>query len=363
LRPSNTEFRQQDLAVSNSKSQNVDDSSILDKKDAILHNLGNWLADRPSIEQVSGVSGGGGPAPLKKGKLNRGIFGVPLDEVYARGGGSSVPIIVIQSVDFLLGLGENKLEGIFRIPGNRAKINKLKEAYATPKTKVNLSGEDMHDVAGTLKAFFSELPDPIFPFNTYNDFVSIARKDTAEERNPLYIEALGKLPDLNGIVIRFFFEFLYQVAQGSNLNKMTPANLGTCLGPTLLRPLRATAEQMMLAVEKDVVDHLVTDYNSLFDSVGMGTVSKSLLKNDDDEGGGKKKKKLMSKMSSKRFTSNFQQKDKVEGSRATSSSSKFEENQNYPPGKERPTSFHSVNLEQAGRSNTKTSLKSFMKKK
>ena len=218
----------------------------------------------------------------------------------------------------------------------------------------------MHDVAGTLKSFFAELPEPIFPFSVYSEFVSIARKDTAEERNPLYIEALGHLPDLNGIIIRFFFEFLYQVSLMSAENKMTPANLGTCLGPTLLRPKMATAEQLMLAVEKDVVDHLVADYNLLFDAVGMGTVSKSLLRNDDEVTGGTdgkpKKKKLMHKMSSKRFTSQFVgkplnsstggEKEKG-GASSTTSARNFQDlgGNVHPPGKERPMSFHSVNLE------------------
>ena len=220
-----------------------------------------------------------------------------------------------------------------------------------PLPQINLNGEDMHDVAGTVKSFFSELPEPIFPFSVYSEFVSIARKDTAEERNPLYIEALSHLPDLNGIIIRFFFEFLYQVSLKSTENKMTPANLGTCLGPTLLRPERATAEQLMLAVEKDVVDHLVSDYNLLFDAVGMGTVSKSLLRSDDDIGDGKQKKKksYMHKMSSKRFTSQFTGKPVASstggGGGGGSGSSSKSLPEAHPPGKERPMSFHSVNLE------------------
>ena len=144
LRPSETRFREQDLALpSNSTSENVDDSSILDQKDAILHNLARWMADRPSVEQVSTFTGGmhvvTSSSSLKaktKESTKPGIFGMALEDVYARGGGSSVPIVVIQCVDYLMGIGEAKLEGLFRIPGNKQKISRLKEAYMTPKTKV-----------------------------------------------------------------------------------------------------------------------------------------------------------------------------------------------------------------------------------
>ena len=67
------------------------------------------------------------------------MFGVELENVYALGGGNSVPVVVIQGVDYLMGLGEEKLEGLFRVPGNKQKIMQLKSAYVTPKTKVFLS--------------------------------------------------------------------------------------------------------------------------------------------------------------------------------------------------------------------------------
>ena len=144
LRPSNTEFREQDLArPSNSTSENVDESSLLDQKEQVFHNLARWLADRPSVEQVSTFTGGihvvTSASNLKaktKETTKPGIFGMALEDVYARGGGSSVPVVVIQCVDYLMGIGEAKLEGVFRIPGNKQKILRLKEAYMTPKTKV-----------------------------------------------------------------------------------------------------------------------------------------------------------------------------------------------------------------------------------
>ena len=67
----------------------------------------------------------------------------------------------------------------------------------------------MHDVAGTLKCFFSELPEPIFSYSLYDEFTKIARMDNEEERIPLYKTALESLPELNAIIIRFIFIYLF----------------------------------------------------------------------------------------------------------------------------------------------------------
>ena len=223
-----------------------------------------------------------------------------------------------------------------------------------------MNGEDLHDVSGVLKSFFSDLPEPVFPFNAYDEFTRICRIDSEEERIDLYIETLKGLPNLNAIVIRFFFEFLHTVSLASEVNKMTPANLGTCLGPSLMRPEVNTPDQMMLALEKTVVEQLVENYPIIFEEIGLQGVSKDLLKaaaaasasssssvsmieSDRDQ----KKKKWMNKVSSKRFTTNFRG-SKAQEQQAQSQTLQEPEQTHFPPGQQRPMSFHSVNLSGGG---------------
>jgi hypothetical protein len=40
---------------------------------------------------------------------------------------------------------------------------------------VDLKGKDIHVVAGILKAFFKDLPDPIFTYEAYDELTKIPR--------------------------------------------------------------------------------------------------------------------------------------------------------------------------------------------
>ena len=53
--------------------------------------------------------------------------------------------------------------------------------------------EDIHVITGALKMFFRELPEPLFTFNHFNDFVNaiskyvVALSFPPDVENPLYI--------------------------------------------------------------------------------------------------------------------------------------------------------------------------------
>jgi hypothetical protein len=38
--------------------------------------------------------------------------------------------------------------------------------------KIDLTGEDIHNVAGLLKLFFRELPEPLLTFELYESFIA-----------------------------------------------------------------------------------------------------------------------------------------------------------------------------------------------
>ncbi|XP_048450345.1 rho GTPase-activating protein 9-like [Rhincodon typus] len=83
------------------------------------------------------------------------------------------------------------VDGIYRVSGNLAIIQKLRFAvdheravttdgrYLFPEEtfrgKLNLDEpewEDIHVVTGALKMFFRELPEPLVPYEAFEDFVS-----------------------------------------------------------------------------------------------------------------------------------------------------------------------------------------------
>jgi hypothetical protein len=59
------------------------------------------------------------------------------------------------------------VEGIFRLSGNAVRVREIKTQFDRGQD-VDLSKEtDPHVVAGLIKLFLRELPEPLFPFDFY----------------------------------------------------------------------------------------------------------------------------------------------------------------------------------------------------
>eukprot|EP01120_Amphizonella_sp_Union-15-10_P001747 TRINITY_DN11896_c0_g1_i1.p1 TRINITY_DN11896_c0_g1~~TRINITY_DN11896_c0_g1_i1.p1 ORF type:complete len:649 (-),score=104.89 TRINITY_DN11896_c0_g1_i1:155-2101(-) len=63
-------------------------------------------------------------------------------------------------------------EGLFRIPGSKEIIYKLKQSI-DEGIDVDYENEDPYDIAGLLKLYLSELPEPLFPNDLFNKASSI----------------------------------------------------------------------------------------------------------------------------------------------------------------------------------------------
>lgn len=124
----------------------------------------------------------------------RSVFGISLEDLFARDG-TAVPMVVsqcIQAVD-LFGL---EVEGIYRLSGTTSHISKLRLAFDHGMVFVQFEEpgltfsdvsyvefrnpesffHDVNSVAGLLKQFFRELPDPLLTREHYQGFVEAARK-------------------------------------------------------------------------------------------------------------------------------------------------------------------------------------------
>ncbi|KFY48785.1 hypothetical protein V495_01033, partial [Pseudogymnoascus sp. VKM F-4514 (FW-929)] len=103
---------------------------------------------------------GGFRAPVPEGRV-----------AYPHGGASC-----IQAVD-LFGL---EVEGIYRVSGTAAHVNKIKAIFNNDSSKVDFRNpeaffHDVNSVAGLLKQFFRELPDPLLTHEQYAPFIAAAR--------------------------------------------------------------------------------------------------------------------------------------------------------------------------------------------
>ncbi|KAM4699204.1 active breakpoint cluster region-related protein isoform 6-T6 [Discoglossus pictus] len=188
-------------------------------------------------------------------KKQSGVFGVKISVVTKRER-SKVPYIVRQCVEEVEKRGIEEV-GIYRISGVATDIQALKAAFDTNNKDilVMLSDMDINAIAGTLKLYFRELPEPLLTDRLYLAFMEgIALSDPAAKENCM-MHLLRSLPDPNLMTFLFMLQHLKRVAEKEPINKMSLHNLATVFGPTLLRPSEAESNKAHVNLASDIWSH------------------------------------------------------------------------------------------------------------
>ncbi|MCI4386958.1 hypothetical protein PGIGA_G00068620 [Pangasianodon gigas] len=165
-----------------------------------------------------------------------GVFGVKISTVTKRER-SKVPYIVRQCLEEIERRGMEEV-GIYRVSGVATDIQALKTAFDTNNKDVSvmMSEMDVNAIAGTLKLYFRELPEPLFTDELYPNFAGgIALSDSVAKESCM-LNLLLSLPEPNLVTFLFLLDHLKRVAEKESVNKMSLHNLATVFGPTLLRP-------------------------------------------------------------------------------------------------------------------------------
>uniref|UniRef100_A0A6Q2ZP83 Uncharacterized protein n=1 Tax=Esox lucius TaxID=8010 RepID=A0A6Q2ZP83_ESOLU len=165
-----------------------------------------------------------------------GVFGVKISLVTKRER-SKVPLIIKQCVEEIERRGMEEV-GIYRVSGVATDIQALKAAFdANDKdVSVMMSEMDVNAIAGTLKLYFRELPEPLFTDELYPNFAGgIALSDSVAKESCM-LNLLLSLPEPNLVTFLFLLDHLKRIADNESVNKMSFHNLATVFGPTLLRP-------------------------------------------------------------------------------------------------------------------------------
>ncbi|KAI4713325.1 hypothetical protein J4E89_002305 [Alternaria sp. Ai002NY15] len=186
-----------------------------------------------TAQQTSGILYNNAQPPVNP------VFGVTLEDLFHRDG-SPVPMVVyqcIQAVD-LYGL---EVEGIYRIPGTSSHIQQMKALFDSDASQVDFRNpesfqHDVNSVAGLLKQFFRELPDPLLTREFYGKYIDAARIDDETMRRDSMHALINALPDPNYATLRALVLHLHRVQQSSEVNRMSTANLGICWAPSIMGP-------------------------------------------------------------------------------------------------------------------------------
>ncbi|XP_048817633.1 rho GTPase-activating protein 17 isoform X5 [Lagopus muta] len=159
-------------------------------------------------------------------------FGTPLEEHLKRSG-REIAIPIEACVMMLLETGM-KEEGLFRIAAGASKLKKLKAALDCSTSQLDEFYSDPHAVAGALKSYLRELPEPLMTYSLYEEWTQAANIQDQDKKLQELWRICNKLPKHFHANFRYLIKFLAKLAQNSDVNKMTPSNVAIVLGPNLL---------------------------------------------------------------------------------------------------------------------------------
>ncbi|XP_063076633.1 rho GTPase-activating protein 17a isoform X2 [Engraulis encrasicolus] len=159
-------------------------------------------------------------------------FGTGLDEHLKRSN-REIALPMEACVMMLLETGM-KEEGLFRIAAGASKLKKLKAALDCSTSQLEEFYSDPHAVAGALKSYLRELPEPLMTYQLYDEWIQASSVSDPDKRLQALWVVCDQLPKNNKANFRYLVKFLTKLAQDSETNKMTPSNIAIVLGPNLL---------------------------------------------------------------------------------------------------------------------------------
>lgn len=185
-----------------------------------------------------------------------GVFGFNLSRTLVQEE-NTVPIIVRKCVEEIEKRGLD-LVGIYRISGNARKKKILRSQFEENSLNTDVDDIDCHVIAGILKDYLRELPNPLISqetyLNIYNKSLEVQNNTDAKSRDTVLVELMKKLPHTNRATLIYIMEHLQSVAQRSDENKMDFKNLAVCFGPTMMCPpiTKASSSADMFDFKKQI---------------------------------------------------------------------------------------------------------------
>ncbi|XP_076843708.1 rho GTPase-activating protein 35-like [Brachyhypopomus gauderio] len=166
--------------------------------------------------------------------LEGSYFGVPLVSVVSPD--RPIPLFIDKCIRYIEATGLTT-EGIYRVSGNKAEMESMQRQFEQDHG-LDLVEKDftVNTVAGALKSFFSELPEPLVPYSAQVELVEAFMIAEREQRLHTMKDILRRFPRENYEVFKHVMSHLNKVSQWNRVNLMTSENLSICFWPTLMRP-------------------------------------------------------------------------------------------------------------------------------
>lgn len=178
-----------------------------------------------------------------QGPTVRAVFGLPLVEAVEfcppTGINVHLPAVVYRCIEYLHAKDAASEEGIFRLSGSNLVIKSLRERFNT-EGDVNFLAEtqyyDVHAVASLFKAYLRELPSTVLTKELHLDFLHVLELDDKSQKIAAFNMLVHRLPHANLVLLRALSQYLIEVVNNSDKNKMNVRNIVIVFSPTLNIP-------------------------------------------------------------------------------------------------------------------------------
>ncbi|XP_016146366.1 rho GTPase-activating protein 44 isoform X4 [Sinocyclocheilus grahami] len=164
--------------------------------------------------------------------IEKPSYGKALEEHLAISG-REIAFPIEACVTMLLECGMEE-EGLFRVAPSASKLKKLKASLDCGVLDVQEYSADPHAIAGALKSYLRELPEPLMTFELYDEWIQASNIQDMDKRLQALLCTCEKLPADNLNNFRYLIKFLAKLTEHQDANKMTPGNIAIVLGPNLL---------------------------------------------------------------------------------------------------------------------------------
>ncbi|TKS66709.1 Rho GTPase-activating protein 15 [Collichthys lucidus] len=223
-------------------------------KNGVKNRLKKFIIRRPSMKTLQ-----------EKGLIKDRVFGCHLLTLCEREG-STVPRFVQLCLEAIDKRGL-EADGIYRVSGNLATIQKLR-FIVDQEEDLNLDHsqwEDIHVVTGALKMFFRELPEPLFPFKSFQPFVEAIKIKESKHKVQAVKKLIQELPKPNRDTMKLLFSHLHRVLDFSRKNLMSTQGIGIVFGPTLMWPeLDAGNMAVNMVYQNQIVEFILIESQQIF---------------------------------------------------------------------------------------------------
>ncbi|KAL8807363.1 MAG: hypothetical protein Q9182_000702 [Xanthomendoza sp. 2 TL-2023] len=206
-----------------------------------VQSTGDQAYHRSLHQQTLPPSGGAaGPPPLPQSQLASTLHSqTPTSAVVVSPELTHPELPPLRPVFGAVDLFGLDVEGIYRLSGSAMHISKLRAIFNNDSSQVDFRNpesffHDVNSVAGLLKQFFRDLPDPLLTHQHFQNFIEAARIDDDVTRRDSLHAIVNSLPDPNYATLRALTLHLHRVQEHSAANRMNAGNLAICFGPTLM---------------------------------------------------------------------------------------------------------------------------------